>query len=187
MQINHPTFTVFKHAAYTILFCVALAGCASNKPEINISESQDFAALNTFYVTPPLNAINEVIENQVANAITRTLQSKGLTPSSEEDADIIVGFFPSTASKENGTRVNLGLGTGIFGRSGGLSLGSIFSLPVGEQVTQYQNLQIDMVHNNEFIYSAAGSAELESKDSISVQQKLEQLVEVLLATYPAKG
>ena len=88
MQINHPTFTVFKHAAYTILFCVALAGCASNKPEINISESHNFAALNTFYVTPPLNAINEVIENQVANAITRTLQSKGLTPSSEEDADI---------------------------------------------------------------------------------------------------
>ena len=36
-------------------------------------------------------------------------------------------------------------------------------------------------------YSAAGSAELESKDSISVQQKLEQLVEALLTAYPTNS
>lgn len=187
MNTQYITFTTFKLFVMATICCIALAGCASNKPEINMSETQNFAALDTFYIAPPLNAINPMIENHIANAITHTLTSKGLLSSSEQDADIIVSFFPSTALEENGTRLNLGLGTGIFGRSGGLSLGSIFSVPVGEQVTQYQHLQIDMVHNSEFIYSAAGSAELESKDSISVQQKLNQLVDALLTAYPGNG
>ena len=78
------------------------------------------------------------------------------------------------------------MGTGSFGRSGGISLGSIFSIPVGEQTTLQQGLQIDMVKDGKFIYSASGVVELESKDSISIQNKLDELVIRLLEQYPPK-
>ena len=103
---------------------------------------------------------------------------------SEEDADIAVGYVPSTSTKEDGTTLNLGLGTGSYGRSGGISLGSIFSIPVGEQTSLHQRLQIDMVKDGKFIYSAAGSTELDGKDSISIQNSLNELVSELLNPYP---
>jgi hypothetical protein len=64
-------------------------------------------------------------------------------------------------------------------------LGSIFSIPVGEQTTLQQGLQIDMVKDGTFVYSASGAVELESKDSISIQNKLDELVIKLLEQYPS--
>ena len=173
-----------------ILFIVITAlltvACASNKPQVNVDEQQNFADIETFFVKPPLNAVNQVLQNHLENKITQHLVLKGLTPATEDDADISVGYLPSTATKDDGTTLNLGLGTGSYGRSGGISLGSIFSIPVGEQVSFYQGLEIDIVKEGKFIYSASGSVELESKDSISVQAKLDELVEQLLEQYPTK-
>ena len=164
-----------------------LSGCASNKPQINMDKQQNFAAINTFFVKPPMNSVNATLENQLVSAITSIMRSKGLTAVSQADADVEVAFVPSTARKQDGKSVSLGLGTGVFGRTTGISLGSIFSVPVGEQVTEYQNLQIDVIKNGSFIYSAAGSAELEASDNISVQRALSDLVSKLLQPYPAKG
>ena len=169
-----------------LIAALTLAGCASNKPQIKKVEDFNFASVNTFFVKPPLNSVNPTIENHLAASITDILTRKGLTPVSKEEADVEVGFFPSTALKENGKSVSIGLGTGVFGRSSGISLGSIFNIPVGEQVTQYQNLQIDIVENGNFIYSAAGSAELETHDSITIQTALTELVNELLEPYPQK-
>ncbi|WP_303458083.1 DUF4136 domain-containing protein [Alteromonas sp. 1_MG-2023] len=171
---------------FALLVLAFLAGCASKGPQINLDESQNFAEINTFFVRAPLNSVNPEIENQLTSAISRALIAKGLKPSSEEGADVLVGFLPSTASEENDTRLNLGLGTGVFGRSTGISLGSIFSVPIGERVTQYQNLQIDVVKGEKFIYSAVGSVEVESTDSVTIQNKLGELVANLLEAFPAK-
>ena len=166
--------------------CVfAVAACSSSKPKVNMDETQNFANIKTFYIQSSLNPINETLANHLSSAITQRLIEKGLTPTSQEDADISVGYLPSTTAKDDGTTLNLGLGTGSYGRSGGISLGSIFSIPVGEQTTLQQGLQIDMVKDGKFIYSASGAVELESKDSISIQNKLDELVVKLLEQYPA--
>lgn len=186
MMNNKKARTSFPHCVMLVfLFCALLVGCASNKPQIKMLEETNFAALKTFYVQPPLNSFNPTLEQHMASTITTVLQGKGLTVASEDEADIRVGFFPSNRVEEGGSSVSIGLGTGVFGRSGGISLGSIFSVPVGEQVTEYQNLQIEVVQDGEFIYSAAGRAELESSDSITVQQALTELVEALLEPFPA--
>ncbi|MFZ8198340.1 DUF4136 domain-containing protein [Alteromonas portus] len=154
---------------------------------MSVDESQNFADIKTFYIQSPLNPINETLANHLSSTITEQLVTKGLTPSEEENADVSVGYLPSTTAKEDGTTLNLGLGTGSFGRSGGISLGSIFSIPVGEQTSLQQGLQIDMVKDGKFIYSASGSVELESKDSISIQKKLDELVIKLLEQYPSSA
>jgi len=173
-------------AVLVLLLCtVFISACSSNKPQVNIDDTQNFADIKTFYIQPPVNPINATLANHLSSSITQRLIEKGLTPASEENADIAVGYLPSTSTKEDGTTLNLGLGTGSFGRSGGISLGSIFSIPVGEQTTLQQGLQIDMVKDSKFIYSASGVIELESKDSISIQKKLDELVIALLEKYPS--
>lgn len=170
-----------------IAISTLLAGCASNKPQIEVNEEQNFAAIQTFHVQGPLNTVNPTIENHLASSITSILIKKGLTPADKKVADMEVGFFPATARKENGKSVSFGLGTGVFGRHSGISLGSIFSVPVGDQVSQYQTLQIDMVKDGTFVYSAVGSAELDANDSITIQRELTNLVNELLAPYPNKA
>ncbi|MBU3022035.1 DUF4136 domain-containing protein [Aestuariibacter sp. A3R04] len=170
-----------------IALLIAIAGCASNKPEISISKEQNFAAIDTFYIQPPVNVSNKTIANHMMATINTILTHKGLRAASQGEADVTVVFYPSTAKKEEGKSISFGLGTGTFGRSGGISLGSVFSVPVGEQESQYQNLQIDVVKGGQFIYSAVGSTELDAKDSIAIQQNLTELVTALLAPYPAKN
>ncbi|MEG3766496.1 DUF4136 domain-containing protein [Alteromonas sp. 14N.309.X.WAT.G.H12] len=182
-----PVFKCQQSIRYVLIGLITLfiiSGCASHNTQIEIDPKQDFAQLHTFYVHPPLNSINPQIENQLIIAIADILQQKGYVLAAQDIADMQVGFQPSTSSKENSTRLNLGLGTGVFGRSGGISLGSIFSIPVGEQVTDYQALQIDVVTGNTFIYSAAGSAKLSSRDAITVQNSLNELIRQLLADFP---
>ena len=170
---------------FAVMSLMLLSGCASNKPQINMDEQQNFAAIKTFYVKSPLNSVNVTLENQLESAITSIMRGKGLSPVAQADADIEVAFLPTTARKQDGKSVSLGMGTGVFGRTTGISLGSIFSVPVGEQVSEYQNLQIDVIKNGSFIYSAAGSAELDASDNISVQRALSDLVRELLKPYPA--
>ena len=172
-----------KSALLSLLSLALVVGCAS-KPQVSVDDSQNFSDIKTFYIQAPLNPINETLANHLSSSITERLITKGLTPASENDADVSVGYLPSTTTKEDGTTLNLGLGTGTFGRSGGISLGSIFSIPVGEQTSFQQGLQIDIVKDGKFIYSASGSVELESKDSISIQNKLDELVTSLLEQYP---
>lgn len=185
--MNYIRVAAFCRYGIALVLIGLLAGCASNKPQIKMREETNFAELKTFYVQPPLNSLNPTLERHMASTITAVLQGKGLTAASDADADIKVGFFPSTQLKEDGTSLNIGLGTGVFGRSGGISLGSVFSVPVGDQVTEYQNLQIEVVEDGEFIYSAAGSVELEASDSITVQQALTELVQSLLAPFPVNN
>jgi hypothetical protein len=64
-------------------------------------------------------------------------------------------------------------------------LGGVLSVPVGEQFTDYQNLQIEVINKSTVIYSASGSIEIESNDVIAVQQALNQLVLSLLDSYPS--
>ena len=174
-----------KTALLSFLSLALVVGCAS-KPQVSVDDSQNFADIKTFYIQAPLNPINETLANHLSSTITERLITKGLTPTTENEADVSVGYLPSTTTKEDGTTLNLGLGTGTFGRSGGISLGSIFSIPVGEQTSFQQGLQIDIVKDGKFIYSASGSVELESKDSISIQNKLDELVTSLLEQYPAR-
>ena len=174
-----------KSALLSLLSLALVVGCAS-KPQVSVDDTQNFADIKTFYIQAPLNPVNETLANHLSSTITERLITKGLTPTTENDADVSVGYLPSTTTKEDGTTLNLGLGTGTFGRSGGISLGSIFSIPVGEQTSFQQGLQIDIVKDGKFIYSASGSVELESKDSISIQNKLDELVTSLLEQYPAR-
>ncbi|WP_421131744.1 DUF4136 domain-containing protein [Alteromonas sp. A079] len=148
-------------------------------------DPQNFAEIKTFYIQPPLNSTNATLDSHLSAAISKQLIDKGLTPSSEDNADVTVGYLPTTATKEDGTTLNVGLGTGRFGRSGGISLGSVFSIPVGEQTSLHQGLQIDVVKDGTFIYSASGAVELEANDSISMQNKLDELVIKLLEQYPS--
>lgn len=186
----HKSFWQQKYGIKSVLLSflslALVVGCAS-KPQVSVDDTQNFADIKTFYIQSPLNPINETLANHLSSTITERLVTKGLTPTTENEADVSVGYLPSTTTKEDGTTLNLGLGTGTFGRSGGISLGSIFSIPVGEQTSFQQGLQIDIVKDGKFIYSASGSVELESKDSISIQKKLDELVIKLLEQYPSSA
>ena len=172
-----------------LIFCLIafgslLTSCASNAPSISVDETQDFQSIDSFHVKPPLNSVNPTLENGIAETIAKVMTAKGLTEVSQDEADVLIGFFPFVESKDDGTRLNIGLGSGTFGRSGGISIGSVFSIPVGEQFTEYQNLQIDVTKENTFVYSASGSTEIKANDAITVQRALNELVKSLLDNYP---
>lgn len=187
MRLANTRFHTARLLVVTLMCLGLVAGCSSNKPDVSVNEQTNFAGIDSFYVQPPLNSVNANLENHIVTAITSVLQSKGITPANKDSADVKVGFFPATNRDSSGKSVSFGLGTSVFGSATGLSLGSIFSVPLGEQSTQYQTLQIDVVQNGEFVYSASGRTELEAQDSIAVQRELTELVRKLLASYPTKN
>jgi hypothetical protein len=167
------------------ILCLGLSGCAASGPTVSLDKSQDFKEIDSFFVKSPLNSVNPTLENSIAQDITSALSEKGLSSTTENLADVVVSFFPYTETKEGGAQLNIGLGTGTFGRSGAIMLGGVLSVPVGEQFSDYQNLQIEVINKSTVIYSASGSIEIESNDVIALQQALNQLVLSLLDSYPS--
>lgn len=179
-----------------LLFISMLSGCTSTGPDINYDNEMDFSEIHTFAITSSESTTAQALVLHVEERIAQELIAKKLLRVTQgiaeekgnnehaKGADIEVSFTVSTLTKEDGTTLSVGLGTGSYSRSGGISLGSIFSIPVGEQVSLHQTLQIDISKDNRIIYSASGSAEIDSKDSISIQQTLDKLVVSLLARFP---
>lgn len=70
--------------------------------------------------------------NYLLMVIIENFIVKGFKLVFEEDVDIVVGYVFFISMKEDGIMLNLGLGIGSYGCFGGILLGSIFSIFVGE-------------------------------------------------------
>lgn len=176
-------------AKYQSLFISTLllltTACASQNAIVKVKDKQDFDGIKTFFVQQPLNEMHPGLQNHLESRIVEQLTMKGLKPSARENADVTIEYASSFSTKTDINAPQIGTGFGDYGRSGGLSMGGIFSFPVAQRDLYYQGLVIDIAKDGHFIYRAGASIELESKDTISVQARLHQLVDSLLEEYPS--
>jgi hypothetical protein len=72
---------------------ILAAGCAGQQVSTDYSPSTGFSQFRTFaLVAPPDTAGQQLLDQRVRNAVQAQLDSKGLTPTDRQHADLFVGY-----------------------------------------------------------------------------------------------
>lgn len=162
---------------------IFLFGCSSS-PKVDYDKTTNFSTIKSFSLAQSLDSPDQVRSDLITNSIEKHLTSKGLNKTDGSESDIFVSFYAVLSEEPNNTSFSFGLGTGIGGRSGGISLGSILSVPVGKQSVFYQNLRIDIFQGNTIIWSGVDEVEIETGNGIELQTKIDELVTNILTLFP---
>lgn len=183
--------TIFYRLAWLpVLACFALlAGCGS-KPYVDYDTGYDFAAAQTFYIIPTEVPNEPFMAQRVAAAIHQDLTLKGLKPvNNRSDADLAITYNVTAEERANTSRVSFGMGTGSYGSSGGASVGTSVSKPVGGDTRLFNTIQIDMFpgDQNTLIWRGSDSFEVKGVDANQKAEAAFKMVARIMTLFPPKA
>ena len=173
----------------TTLFSVivsALLTACSTPPYVDYDTGFDFAHKARYFIDSQTNDNDPLMADRVRSAIDAELSAKGLNPATDsKQADLAVSYTLAVEDRPNTNRVSIGMGTGSYGHSGGVSVGGAVSRPVGGSTRQHLVIQIDMFPGEEqrLVWRGRDSIELRG-DATRRAEDAQKLVRHLLAEFP---
>ena len=118
-----------------LLSVILLSACAGQPPRTDYAVDFDFSKLENFTLLPAPQNDDPISAERISNQISRDLQNKGFRDYPRAP-DFLVGFSLSTADKPDDSNVSIGIGTGTWGRSGGISVGTAVDLPTSKETKE---------------------------------------------------
>lgn len=109
-----------------VLLVLLFASCATNFVMVDYKDNVDFTKYKTFNFYEDLGKdLNQFDKNRIRNALTYSLEKRGLEIS--ENPDFLINVIVNFSNVDN-SNVNIGFGSGGrnggFGISGGIPIGS---------------------------------------------------------------
>jgi len=159
----------------------------------NFDSSADFAKYKTYKWVPMKDAqqVDQLVEQQLKKTIDAELATKGLTQTSGEQADLLVGYQVAINQEKQFTSYSSDFGYGPgWGRGwyGGGGMGS--SMTTGQTSTIHiGSLDLDMYDSaqKKLVWRGVASKTLDPKAKPEKRQKnLTKAVAKLLKNYPPK-
>lgn len=177
------------------VLAVALSGCGSG---ISVSSdwdpAVDFTKFNTFVVLDEASGgggLDQLVQSRVKTSITNTLQAKGMRQaSSQDDADVAVGWQVTTDERSSFQTVSTGWGGYGYGRYGWYGGGGMGMTTSRTTETRYEvgTLVIALFDTGreEMIYTATGSKTLQSDNPSpeEMQKRIDEAVAKILEDFP---
>ena len=170
--------------SFAVLFVTA---CSSSGPVVDYDTGYNFSGIQSFSVLVSDEAEAKIVDRRLEAAITQSLQSNGWLAIDDEqadNADIKVRFSHFMQEQPNNQRMTIGLGTGSYGRSGGVSVGGSVNVPVGDQVKNYQTIQIEFISDTQIVWRGSSSARVNLNNAEQVKQVQEALITDILRQFP---
>ena len=180
--------TRLRIAFFNLIASLLLSAC-STQPYTDYDTAYPFAQASSFYLATAESDHDPLMAARVQAAVEGALTAQGLrAASSRQQADLAVRYALTTEDRPNNNRVSIGMGTGSYGRSGGVSVGGSVSRPVGGDTKRYLTVQIDMHPGTEdrLVWRGRDSMELRG-DPARRAEDAQRLVQRLLAAFPPQA
>ncbi len=126
----------------TLVSLLACAGSAlAQDVRYNFDKSANFAGFKTYkwVVLKDAAKLNDLVDQQVKEALDAELAKKGLTKTEGDSADLYVGYQAGVMQEKEFTTYNTGwgpgpgwYGSGWYGAGGGVTTGSTSTIYVGQ-------------------------------------------------------
>jgi uncharacterized protein DUF4136 len=154
----------------------------------NFDQSADFSKFKTYKWVPikGAEAVNDITDKQIKDAIDAELAKKGLTKVDSDNADLFIGYQTAIGQEKQFTSYNTGWGYGPgwgggwYGGAGGMTTGQTSTIYTGQ-------LALDMYDSahHELVWRGVASKTLDPKANPEKRQKnLSKAVAKLLKNYP---
>lgn len=140
-----------------LLSSMLLSACTSS-PKSDYDVGYDFTQLHTFQQQAPAQSNDPLSASRIKIDIANTLEEKGFTQDKSK-ADFLVTFGYRIDDKPKDSGLSIGLGTGTWGSSGGVSVGTSMGIPIGSSTAKVQTIQIDIIEplTNRLIWRGSDS------------------------------
>ncbi|MCH4294810.1 DUF4136 domain-containing protein [Shewanella sp. 3B26] len=166
-----------------ILLSLLLTACQSS-PTTDYDPKVNFGAMKTFALLSPPQTTDPLSSERIRTSVEQSLLAKGFSESATPDFKVTWAF--ETGSKPSGSGLSIGLGSGSWGRSGGVSLGTSVGIPLGGDKL-YQLIQIDVLSSGADKLLWRGSDGFEfSEGGDDKADATQATVDKILALFPPK-
>ncbi len=116
-----------KYAIYLAVSALLLAGCSSVSVSRDYDDSANFSSLKTYawqHAAQPKTGNpridNDLMDERIRSAVDAQLAAKGFLLVEKTNADCLVAYFVEYKQRIGGSSVSFGMGTGGYGRYGGV-------------------------------------------------------------------
>jgi len=173
----------YKYFASLFITMVFLGACSS-KPKNDYDLNYDFKTLQSFSQLAPQPNDDPLSAQRIQTEISQQLRQKGFTES-QSSPDFSVAYRLLTQDKPKDSGLSIGLGTGSFGRSGGIGIGTSVGVPLGSDTAKIQTIQIDIIDTktNKLIWRGSDSFDFDAGGDKKAQDTA-KAVSRILAQFP---
>ena len=176
----------YRHFA-SLLVAVALLSACSSKPKNDYDLNYDFTALHSFSQLTPKPTDDPLSAQRIQVEINNQLTQKGFIENTEAP-DFNVAYALLTQDKPKDSGLSIGLGTGTFGRSGGIGIGTSVGVPLGSDTAKIQTIQIDIVDpkTKTLIWRGSDSYDFDAGGNEKAQDTAKAVSRILAQFPPTK-
>ncbi|MDM7861245.1 hypothetical protein QTP81_11630 [Alteromonas sp. ASW11-36] len=101
-----------------------------------------------------------------------------------DDSNIKLLIDAYVEERPNDQAISIGLGTGTSTRNSSIGIGTSVQIPIGDDMVEWQVIQLDLVDNNQVIWTARDDAKLKVKDGKGRHEVQQYIIDRLLADFP---
>lgn len=168
----------------SILFCSLLLLACSSNPNQDYDTAYDFSQLHTFSSITTASNSDPLSAQRITDAIQSSLLAQGFNQA-DDAAQFKVNYTFSITNKPKTSGLSIGLGTGSWGSSGGVGIGTSVGVPIGSDSAKLQTIQIDMIdtRTQQLIWRGSDSFSFDSGGADKAQLT-QQTVAKILAQFP---
>jgi hypothetical protein len=167
-----------------LLLVILMVSCGATRVNYDYDKNTDFTAYTTYgYYADMETGLSQLDERRLMNALSATLQSKGLLFS--EEPDMLINIQSTVLRGQANNAVGVGLGGGGGAVGGGISVG----IPVGGPNLSREVI-IDIVDAKKdlLIWQANSESPFKEGDTPAVKEKkMQELVVKIFEKYPPKS
>lgn len=164
----------------TLAFAVAAFGCSTLETTTDYAPGTDFSQYKTFTVKPGKAPANQIAAERALNALSTTLESKGLKRAPEGgDLNVFVHFQAGKETQLNTTGYGYG-GWGGWRWGGGMQTTTVQEIPTGTLVVD----MVDGKTNNAVWRGIAKDQVSTSATPEEREQKVKEVFAKLFENFP---
>lgn len=165
-----------------ILLGLGVSGCMSSSVSTDYDPDYDFSSIGALRLVLNQQVEASPCRQQIQTLITQSLKIRELVL--DENADVVLRITCITEQRANDRGLTLGLTTGSGSNNAQIGIGTSMKIPVGPESADYQSLQLDLIENQQILWTASDSARIRVSDGKGLYQTQKKLVERLLKTFP---
>ncbi|ABM25973.1 conserved hypothetical protein [Shewanella sp. W3-18-1] len=176
----------YRYLAILLSALVLLSACSS-KPKNDYDLNYDFAALRSFTQLTPQPTDDPLSAQRIQTEINDQLTQKGFVENTTSP-DFNVTYALLTQDKPKDSGLSIGLGTGTFGSSGGIGIGTSVGVPLGSDTAKIQTIQIDIVDpkTKKLIWRGSDSFDFDTGGDKKAQDTAKAVSRILTQFPPQK-
>ena len=170
-MINHSlTYSL------SLLVLLNVLGCTSNLMQLHHDQNVSFADVDSYHVTS-VNNQQDSASLSLQQMTLDFLDSHGKLVGNIEAVDAVFELDHYEQERANDSHLSIGLGTGSYGRSGAISIGTNVIVPLGSDTILFAAVTVRIIIAGNLVWSATSYREI--SDNRFIEAKVDAFNEIL--------